>query len=400
MSHHHHHSEVKAEFFAKDKASSLAIISLVVGIAGLAVSLAWGLLGGGLQQLAYSYLFSAVVFFTITVGSLFWVFVHHATDAEWSVLVRRQLENVGALIPILGVLFIGVLVGAGQIYSWWHIDPATDEVLHAKAAYLNKTGFYARAVFYLVALSVLALLVRRNSAAQDSDGNPVYTVRNRVLSFIGIPVLGLSVTFAAFDWLMSLDFRWFSTMWGVYIFAGGAGAAMGLLVLIVTFLKSRGYLKLVTLEHYHVMGKFMLAFCVFWAYIGYSQYMLIWYANMPEETIYYIRRTVESWWYLSLFLVIGHFFIPFPILLFQATKKNPKFLCIVAAWLLLMHVLDLYIVVMPMLHQKGFQFSILDLTTLVGIAGVLAAGFFKFLPKTSLFPVRDPRIEESIRLSN
>lgn len=400
MSHHHHHSEVKAEFFAKDKASSLAIISLVIGIVGLAASLALGFIGGGLHQLAYSYLFSATVFFTITVGSLFWVFVHHATDAEWSVLVRRQLENVGVLIPLIGVLFIGVLAGASAIYSWWHIDPATDELLHSKAPYLNKTAFYARAVIYFVALSVLAILIRRNSAAQDADGNPVYTVRNRMLSFIGIPVLALSVTFGAIDWLMSLDFRWFSTMWGVYIFAGGAGAAMGVLVLVVTFLKSKGYLKLVTLEHYHVMGKFMLAFCVFWAYIGFSQYMLIWYANMPEETIFYILRNTETWWYLSLALVIGHFFIPFPFLLFQATKKNPKVLCAVAGWLLLMHVLDHYIIVMPVLHKKGVEFSLLDITTLVGVAGVLAAGFFYVLPKTSLFPVRDPRIDESIRLSN
>lgn len=400
MIHHPHHSEVKADFFNKEKARSLAIVSAVVGVVGLLVSLGLGFSHENPRQLAFSYLFAVVLFFSITVGSLFWVFVHHATDAEWSVLVRRQLENVGALIPLVGVLFIGVAFCAPTIFSWWDMNPAHDELLRSKAPYLNQTGFYIRSLIYFVGLGLLGFLVRRNSAAQDADGNPVYTLKNRKLSFIGIPVLALSLTFAAIDWLMALEFRWFSTMWGVYIFAGGVGSAMGLLVLIVTYLKSKGNLKLVTTEHYHVMGKFMLAFCVFWAYIGYSQYMLIWYANMPEETGYFIRRTTDSWWYLSLLLVIGRFFLPFPVLLFQATKKNPKFLCIVAAWLVLMQALDLYIIVMPMLHQKGVNFSVLDITTLIGVGGILAAGFFTLLPKTSLFPVRDPRTAESIRLSN
>jgi hypothetical protein len=199
---------------------------------------------------------------------------------------------------------------------------------------------------------------------------------------------------------MSLDFHWQSTMWGVYIFAGGAGASMSLLVLLVTFLKTQGYLKEVNLEHYHVMGKLMLAFCVFWAYIGFSQYMLMWYANMPEETSYFIRRNTESWWNLSLFLVVGRFCLPFPFLLFQGTKKNPKWLCSVAGWLLLMQLLDIYIIVLPILHVHGFAPSVLDVTCVVGIGGVLGALFLKNLPKNSLIPVRDPRIEESIHLTN
>jgi hypothetical protein len=217
---------------------------------------------------------------------------------------------------------------------------------------------------------------------------------------MGIPAMALSLTFAAIDWLMSLDFHWQSTMWGVYIFAGSAGSAMALLVLIVTALRKSGHLQLVNTEHYHIMGKFMLAFSIFWAYIGFSQYMLIWYANMPEETSYFVRRTTETWWYLSLFLVIGRFFMPFPFLLFQGTKKNPKYLCIVAGWILCMQFLDLYVVILPMFHQKGVALNLLDITSWVGIGGTLGFFFVKSLSKSSLFPVRDPRVQESIRLSN
>lgn len=399
---HHNHTEITPDYFSKAKAKGLAAVTGIIGLIFLAFSLGYGLfIDGHKDQLAFSGLFALVYFFTLACGALFWVFVHHATDAEWSVLVRRQLENVAWVIPILGLLFFGgIFFVAPRVFGWWSLPLGVDSLLDHKAAYLNQTAFFTRAIFYFVALSALALLVRRFSIRQDEDGLARNTVRCRILSFIGIPVLGLSLTFAAVDWLMSLDFHWFSTMWGVYIFAGGAGGAMCLLVLIIWGLHRAGHLKLVNLEHYHIMGKLMLAFCVFWAYIGFSQYMLIWYSNIPEETIYFVRRTTESWWYISLVLVIGRFFLPFPFLLFQATKKNPKVIAAVAAWLLLMQAVDLYIIVLPMLHQRGISFSVLDFTMLIGIGGILAAGFFSVLPKSSLFPTRDPRTVESINLSN
>jgi hypothetical protein len=399
MSDHSHTPELKADFFDKRKATTLAAVFGGVGIVGLLLSLGLGL--GDTKQFAFSWLFAVVYFFAIACGALFWTFVHYATDAEWSVIVRRQLENVATLIPFIGVFFIAVLAFfAPLLFSWWTMKPGVSEVFDHKAGYLNPTFFIGRAIFYFVALGILGFLIRRNSVKQDEDGHPGHTVRSRVLSFIGIPAVGLSLTFAAVDWLMSLDYHWFSTMWGVYIFAGGVGAAMGTLVLIVTWLRSNGHLKGVTIEHYHIMGKLMLAFCVFWAYIGYSQYMLIWYANMPEETVYFIRRNTESWWYLSMALVIFRFFLPFPVLLFQATKKNPKWLCLVAAWLLIMQALDLYLVILPMLHIKGVNFSPLDATCFIGVGSTLIALFLWRLPKTNLFPARDPRLPESLRLTN
>ncbi len=399
MSDHSHTPEPKADFFGPQKAGSLALITGIGGVAFTVISIV--LAFGDVKQAAFSWLFALAFFFSIGCGALFWVLVHHATDAEWSVVIRRQLENLGSLLPLVGLFFVaGIIFFAPYILKWWNLDPATDHGLAHKAGYLNHTGFYIRAFLYFLGLGAVGFLVRRNSIRQDGDSAPVHTIRNRKLSFIGIPILGLSLTFAAVDWLMGLDYHWFSTMWGVYIVAGGAGSAISVLVLIVTALQRSGHLQVVSIEHYHIMGKLMLAFCVFWAYIAFSQYMLIWYANLPEETSYYIRRNIGSWWYLNIFLVVGRFFLPFPILLFQATKKNPKWICIVACWMILMHALDLYLVVLPMLHQTGASLALLDITSLLGMGGMLAAGYFWLLPKSSLFPTNDPRTPESIRLSN
>ncbi len=215
----------------------------------------------------------------------------------------------------------------------------------------------------------------------------------------GIPALAVCLTFAAVDWLMGLDYHWFSTMWGVYIFAGAAGSSISLLVLIVTALKKQGYLSVVNDEHYHIMGKFMLAFTIFWAYIGFAQYMLIWYANIPEETAYFRLRNTESWWYFSQFLVVGRFFLPFPVLLFQFIKKT-TLINSVAWWILLMQLLDIYVIVLPALHRTGVHFSIFDLTSLVGIGGILGWLFLRLLTQTNLFPTRDPRLLGSLKLSN
>jgi len=399
MSDHSHTSEVQPEQFSVEKARYWSRLSLAAGILGLVSTALMAV--DHREQFAFSWLFAFIYFFTVCVGALFWTLVHHATDAEWSVLVRRQLENVGALIPVLAVFFFAtIFINAPFLYKWWNLPHGADALLDKKSAFLNPTAFTLRAIVYFAALGMLAYRIRENSVRQDADGHPGFTIAMRRLAFMGIPALALSLTFAAVDWLMSLDFHWQSTMWGVYIFAGGAGSAMSLLVVIVAALKSAGYLQQVNLEHYHIMGKLMLAFCVFWAYIGFSQYMLIWYANMPEETIYFIRRNTETWWYLSMALVVFRFFLPFPFLLFQSTKKNPKVLCAVAGWILAMQLLDMYIVVMPMLHQKGVAFHPLDFTALLGIGGVLGFFFLNSLPKSSLIPVRDPRIQESIRLSN
>lgn len=388
-----------AETFDSKRVTGLSSIFLGVGVVGIAVSLIGLFSESWRAQFAHSWLFGMVYFFTICCGGLFWTCLHHATDAEWSVVVRRQMENIARLLPYFAYFFIPLLLCQNLLWHWWDIPKGQDPLLDAKSGYLNHTFFYVRLVFYFVMLGWISTSLFKRSTKQDTDGAVVHSIKMRNLSVGGIPALAVCLTFAAVDWLMGLDYHWFSTMWGVYIFAGAAGSSMSLLVLIVTMLKKNGYLKVVNDEHYHIMGKFMLAFTIFWAYIGFSQYMLIWYANIPEETIYFRLRNTESWWYFSQFLVIGRFFLPFPILLFQMTKKT-KLINFVACWILFMQLIDLYVVVLPSLHRTGVHFSLFDLTSLVGIGGILGWLFLKHLGQSYLFPTRDPRLLGSLKLSN
>jgi hypothetical protein len=389
----------EGEYFESNRFTGLSFILGLIAVVALALSVVGAFLNP--HQLSYSWLFAFAFFFTLCAGCFFWTIVHHATDADWSVVVRRQLENIAALLTLLALLFVPILLLRHHLYAWMDIPPGHEPSLDSKRAYLNWSFFLLRAVLFLGFFAAAALALRRLSVRQDKDGNPRFTLSMRKVAFISLPMFALCLTFGAFDWLMSLNYTWFSTMFGVYIFAGAAGSSMSLLVLVITALRQAGYLKdVVTLEHYHIMGKWMLAFTVFWAYIGFGQYMLIWYANIPEETQFFITRNTESWWALSMLLVIGRFFIAFPILLLQSIKKEPRRLCIVAGWIVCMQMLDMYIIVLPALHGTGAQVSIWDLVSLIAVGATLGFVYLRLVPRTSLFPVRDPRLIESLELTN
>jgi hypothetical protein len=389
----------EGEYFENGRFAGLSVLLGIVAFVALALCGAGAAIDP--KQFSYSWLFAFGFFFTLCAGCFFWTIVHYATDAEWTVVVRRQLENIAVLFAILAILFIPILLLRHNLYDWMNIPPGTEEKLDSKRAYLNLNFFVLRAVFFLGFFIIASHLLRRFSVRQDKDGNPQFTIWLRKLSFISLPLFALSLTFGAYDWLLGLEYRWFSTMFGVYIFAGAAGSSMSLLVLVITALRKAGYLKnVVTLEHYHIMGKWMFAFCVFWAYIGFGQYMLIWYANMPEETQYFLVRNTESWWFLSMLLVIGRFFGPFAILLLRSIKKHPNQLCYVAAWIVLMQMLDMYLIVLPALHGTGVHVSLWDFAALIAMGATLAFAFLRIVGKTSLFPVRDPRLIESLKLVN
>jgi len=389
----------EGEYFESARFSGLSILL------GLIAFVALALCGAGAAidptQLSFSWLFAFAFYFTLCAGCFFWTLVHYATDAEWSVVVRRQLENIAVLLAVMAVFFLPILFLRHHLYEWMNIPPGKEATLDSKRAYLNWNFFVVRAVVFFGFFIIASQLLRGLSVRQDRDGNPKFTIWMRKVAFASLPMFALFLTFGAFDWLMSLNYHWFSTMFGVYIFAGTAGSSMSLLVLVITALRKAGYLKdVVTKEHYHIMGKWMFAFCVFWAYIGFGQYMLIWYANMPEETQYFLIRNTESWWTLSMLLVIGRFFGPFAILLLQSIKKHPHQLCYVAGWIVFMQMLDMYIVVLPALHGTGVHLSLWDFMPLVGIGAALAFVYLRIVGKTSLFPVRDPRLVESLKLVN
>lgn len=389
----------EGEYFDSGRFAGLSFILGIVAVIGLVLCAVGAIVNP--HQFSYSWLFAFAFFFTLCAGCFFWTIVHHATDAEWSVVVRRQLENLAALLTVLALLFIPILLLRHHLFAWMDIPPGVEPSLDTKRAYLNWPFFLARAVIFLGFFLLAALALRKLSAEQDKDGNPRFTISMRKVSFISLPMFALCLTFGAYDWLVGLNYRWFSTMFGVYIFAGAAGSSMCLLVLVITALRQAGYLKdVVTMEHYHIMGKWMLAFTIFWAYIGFGQYMLIWYANIPEETQYFINRNTQSWWVLSMLLVIGRFFVPFAILLMRSVKEHPRQLCIVAGWLIFMQMLDIYLIVLPSLHGTGFRPSIWDLLSLVAIGATLGFVYLRLVPRTSLFPVRDPRLIESLETVN
>jgi hypothetical protein len=395
----HNGSTPEGEYFESGRFAGLSVLLGVVAFVALALCGAGAAIDP--KQLSFSWLFAFGFFFTLCAGCFFWTIVHYATDAEWTVVVRRQLENIAVLVAVLAIFFIPILLLRQHLYAWMNIAPGKEANLDAKRAYLNLNFFVLRAAFFLGFFIIASQLLRRFSVQQDKDGNPRFTLRLRKVAFASLPLFALCLTFGAFDWLMSLNYRWFSTMFGVYIFAGAAGSSMSLLVLVITALQRAGYLKnVVTLEHYHIMGKWMFAFCVFWAYIGFGQYMLIWYANMPEETHYFITRNTESWWDLSMLLVVGRFFGSFAILLLRSIKKHPHQLCYMAAWILLMQMLDIYLVVLPALHGTGVHVSLWDFAALIAIGATLAFVYLRIVGKTSLFPVRDPRLIESLKIVN
>jgi len=389
----------EGEYFESGRFAGLSVILGVVAFVALALCGAGAALDP--KQFSYSWLFAFGFFFTLCAGCFFWTIVHYATDAEWTVVVRRQLENIAVLVAVLAIFFIPILLLRQHLYEWMNIAPGKEANLDSKRAYLNLNFFILRAAFFLGFFIIASQMLRRFSVKQDKDGNPKFTIRLRKVAFASLPLFALCLTFGAFDWLMGLNYRWFSTMFGVYIFAGAAGSSMALLVLVITALQRAGYLKnVVTKEHYHIMGKWIFAFCVFWAYIGFGQYMLIWYANIPEEIQYFLTRNTESWWNLSMLLVIGRFFGPFTILLLISIKKHPRQLSYVAGWILLMQMLDIYLVVLPALHGAGVHVSLWDFAALIAIGATLAFVYLRIVGKTSLFPVRDPRLVESLKLVN
>ena len=371
----------------------------VVAVASLVLALLLGFAEP--KQFAFSWLFAGCFFFTLLIGSLFWVVIHHAVDSAWSVGIRRQLENIACLLPLLAVLLLPLIAVAPLLWSWMGDSPATNHELAEKSAYLNINFFFVRTVIYFVLFGTVAYLLRQNSLRQDADGAAIHTIRNRRVAYFIIPIGAIALTFWSFDWIMGLNYRWYSTIFGIYIFAGSVIGALSLIILLTNALRAAGYLKSVfTTQHNYALGKFLLAFTLFWSWIAFVQYMLIWYANIPEEAAYYTLRVSGSWKILGILLVVGHFLVPFLLLLFRGPKASAGFLGLVAGWILAMHLLDVYMMILPVLHPAGFHPAVLDVVAVVAMGSTLAAVFLKRLGDSPLWPARDPRLAEAVNYTD
>ncbi len=375
----------------------LPIIAGVVGIAGIAASF---LLAADQAQFWFSYLVALCFFLSIGLGGLFFVLLQFATRAGWSVVVRRLAENVMGTLPVLGLLLVGVIPGIHDLYHWSHSDAvASDPLLQHKSPYLNSSFFSLRLVVYAVSWSLIAWWFRGQSLKQDHSGDPAITRKLQSLSAPALVWFGVTLTLAAFDLIMSLDPHWYSTIFGVYFFAGSTISILATTVLMVLWSHRLGLLRnVITFEHFQDLGKLLFGFVVFWAYIGFSQFMLIWYGNIPEETAWYKHRMEEGWMTVTIALAVGHFVFPFFLLLFKDVKRHRLGLSLAAVWLLAMHYLDLYWLIMP--AHGGFHPGLTDITCLVGIGGLFIATLGLLSRRPALVPIHDPRLAESMSFEN
>ncbi|MBE0659622.1 MAG: hypothetical protein IH602_18160 [Bryobacteraceae bacterium] len=365
----------------------------------------WIALGAGFalnrDQFHFSYLVAFAFCISITLGALFYVQVQHLTGSAWSVTVRRLMETLMRTIPAGLILFIPIAFGIHTVYEWSHASAASDPILQQKAAFLNSTGFIVRGFIVLALWSIWAVRLYSLSRKQDASGSLEFTRSSEKWSAPGVLILFLSASLASFDWIMSLDPHWWSTMFGVYFLAGGAVAFMAVLIAVCLGLRSAGYLSdAINEEHYHDLGKWLFALTVFWAYVTFSQYMLIWYGNLPEEGIWYHRRMVGSWSGFMPLMIIGHFIIPFVTLMPRSSKRNLKMLGFFSGWMLVMHYLDLYWQVMPVLHKTGVAFHWIDLAALVALVSTFGLVFWSGLRERPLVPVGDPRLEQCLGFHN
>jgi len=384
---------------ATDTGNKLVRITGAIAALGIIGCVAGALID--MNRFAFAYLTGFLFTVTIGLGGLFFVLLHHTVKAGWSVAARRHMEWISLILPICAVLFIPIVMLAPKIFSWWHGPTGHEDPLSAKAAYLNPSFFYIRAVIFFGAWTFLSWWFARQSAKQDDSGDPRLTVKMQLLAPPMMFVFAFTLTFAGFDWAMSLDPFWYSTIFGVYIFAGAVVSSLSALAVItILFQKSRILRRVSTVEHRHTIGQLMFAFTVFWSYIAFSQYMLIWYANLPEETIFYRSRWTGSWVGVSLALVVGHFAIPFIYLMSRHVKRHMLGLLAGAIWMLAMHYLDMYWLVMPNLDSAGAHLTFIDLAGLVGPAGILAFLVAWKAQKGPLYPLKDPRLIESLSSEN
>jgi len=378
------------EFSAKNKV--LCAVMFLVGVLGFV----YGLFTSP-ERAWLAYLLGFFLVTSVSLASLFFLALQHLTGAQWSVNIRRLFEALSAFLPY-SALFMGLMiVGAPEIYSW--LDPSVvsnDPLLVHKAPYLNYTFFIIRSVVFFLGWLFFYHKLISGSLKQDETGEDSLIEKLVPYSVAFIIFFTLSYSLYSVDLIMSLEPHWFSTIFGVYTFGGAMQTMLSAVILLMLYIFKKGYFNgMVTVDHLHDLGKFLLGFTMFWAYIAFSQYMLIWYANIPEETIFFYHRSEGAWAVLSLCLLFFKFIIPFLLLLPRWAKRTPKYIGVISVALILTQVLDNYWLIYPNLDEHHLIFGLVEISVLIGFTGAFVFSVFTFLSKHSLIPVKDPRIKNS-----
>lgn len=376
---------------------------LIAGVVGLALTALSALFHG--TEVFRSYLVGFMFWFNISAGCLFWLMVQHLSGGAWGIMIRRVIESGAKMIVPVMVLFIPVLVGMGSLYEWTHTaDVQKDAVLAQKQAYLNIPGFVIRLIIYIIVWGGLAWYLASVSSKQDKTIDPRHTISMKRTSGVGLVLLFLTMTFAAIDWMLSLEPHFFSSMYGPVVMAGQALGSMSFVVAVMVLLVRVSPLRdRVTSGHVWDLGNFMLATTMFWAYVNFSQFLIIWSANIAEEAPYYLRRMSGGWGWIGGFLIAFHFFTPFFMLLNRSVKKNINALVKVAIFILFLRFMDLCFLILPSGHQESEYQGHLDIVSIlvaafavVGVGGLWLFLFFRFIVARPLLPVNEPYLQEAL----
>ena len=365
--------------------------ALVAGVGGGALCTAGALLDPG--QFLRSYLVAYLFFVGATLGCLAVLMIQYVTGGAWGAAVRRLLESGARTLPLMALLFIPVALGVSDLYEWARPDARNDPLLVHKQLYLNVPFFRARALLYFAAWIVVMRLLVRWSHEQDASGGPHTAERLELMSRGGLVLLGLTMTFASIDWGMSLEPHWFSTIYGILFMGGSVLSAFAIVIAAAASLARRTPVAaVVTADHFHDLGKLLLAFVMLWAYFALSQFLIVWSANLPEEIPWYLKRLHGGWAWLALGLVVFHFALPFVLLLSRSLKRRRRTLAGVAVALIVVRFADVFWMITPAFEHRGLALHWLDVAAVVAIGGLWLAFFVRHLASAPVVPLRDPAL--------
>jgi len=366
---------------------ALAVVSFLTGII-IDPTRAWA------NFLLSGYFMTGVGF----CGMMF-VAIHFVSNSGWDVAIRRVPEAMFSVMPVAFIMMALLYFGMHDIYEWTHADiMEADPILKGKSPFLNPLGFMVRMAIYFTFWIWIGRKIILKSHAMDKDGNPIHKKAASGLSAFWLYLGGIMFIASSFDWIMSLEPHWYSTIFGLYNFSGMFSSGLAIMIIALIYLRRIGVLSgIVKKDHLHELGRYLFGFTTFWVYIWFSQHMLIWYANIPEETVYYIKRHVGVFGSLTVLNILLNWLIPFSILLFRKTKRNEKSLLIAASIVLVGRWVDLYLMIFPP-HLESPVFGIIEVSMFVGTLALFFWIFFKAFSKESPVPMKDPFLDESLQL--
>jgi hypothetical protein len=386
---------IREDFRLRANRQRVGVPALVAGGLLLAASIAGAFFSP--RDFFHSYLIGYLFWLGLALGSLAYLMLQYLTGGAWGIVSRRTLEAATRTLPLLAVLFIPIAFGLGYLYDWARPELVRqDTTLQHRSAYMNPAFFLARAAIYLFTWMVLAHFLNRWSVGQAR--NPE-AQRKRLarLSAPGLIIYGFTITFAAVDWALSLESRWYSTMWGFLFITAETLTALGFLIIVLAVLSRREpMLGVLKPDHFHDLGKMLLANLLLWAYCAFCQFLIVWSENLPDEISYYLPRTATSWGWLGLALILAQLLIPALLLINRRLKRHAYWLAGVVGIILVMRYMDLVWIVLPGYYKEGFRIQWMDVLTPLGIGGVWLWAFLRELPKYPLLPVNAPELEEAL----